>query len=142
MTKLKILWSGTIKGDGKVISEAGEIPIAIPDHLQGSGNGLDPKTLLISSAATCFFMTFKHLIEARKLPVTDFSMESAAPEMKNGNLTITHYPELVLSQEASDEDVDSIKRAIEAADKSCAVGNLLKAAGSEILIEPHFTKSK
>lgn len=106
--------------------------------MQGSGEGPDPKELLTASAASYFFMTFVHLVEARKLPLTEISMETSSSELKGNDLTITHYPRLVLEADANEKDVSRVKKAVESADRTCPVGNFLKNAGASIFIESSF----
>ncbi|NRR75576.1 OsmC family protein [Tetragenococcus halophilus] len=138
MSDLRINWSGDRKGNGQVIYGDQTLPVAIPKEFQGSGEGFGPKELLAASAATCFYTTLLHLVEVRKLPVISFDM---ATEITNGdkNLEIYHEPKLVLSTSASAEDKAAAERAIDSADKTCAVGNILKTAGIHIQIQKNIT---
>lgn len=135
MTELKVTWTGNSKGKGIIKGNQGEIPIAIPKEVNGSGEGLNPKELLTSSASSCFFMTFVYMIESQKLPITDFSMETKSDGLKDNNFTITHYPIIELSESSTDEDEILVQKALEMADKNCAVGNFLKNAGTKILLK-------
>ena len=77
----------------------------------------------MDSSATLIFM-----LEIRKLPVVELTVNSEATVSDNG-FNIIHYPQIVLSADATEDQVQSAQRAIEGADRSCEVGNLLKKAG-------------
>lgn len=132
---LKTVWNGSTKGNGKIQTNNFETDIAIPELLGGSGEGAEPKGLLVSSAAACYSMTLVAMLETRKLNVTGLTMNSEATNSKEEGLTITHYPNIVLSDDATEEQIESANRAIAAADKGCAVGNMLKKADVQINIE-------
>jgi len=108
--------------------------IAIPKALKGSGNGADPKELLVSSAAACYVETLTAILENRKLPVEDHSLQTEAT-LFNNELKISHFPKIVLSADATEAQVQSAKRTLKAADRACNVGNLLKKAGVDIELQ-------
>ena len=127
-TNLNIVWQGGAAGSGTLKAEYLDTKVAIPKSLGGSGDGADPKELLVSSATTCYIATLTYMLETRKLPVVEHTINSEATISDNG-FTITHYPRIVLSADATEAQVQSAERAIEGADRSCDVGNLLKKAG-------------
>lgn len=130
MSILEISWDGNTKGQGKIIGDNGHMDIAIPKSLDGSGKGFNPKDLLASAAASCFATTLVHLLEVRKIPVTVFNMKTEVENNEHG-FVITHSPELILLK----DEKDAARRAVEAADRSCGIGNLLKDAGVQITIK-------
>ena len=127
-TNLNIVWNGGIVGDGTLKAEYLDTRIAIPKALGGSGNGADPKELLVSSATTCYITTLAYMLESRKLPVVELTISSEGTISDSG-FNITHAPQIVLSADATENQVQSAERAIGGADKGCEVGNLLKNAG-------------
>jgi lipoyl-dependent peroxiredoxin len=127
-TNLNIVWQGGATGNGTLKAEYLDTNIAIPKSLGGSGNGTDPKELLVSSATTCYITTLAYMLESRKLPVVELTISSEGTISDDG-FTITHAPQIVLSADATENQVQSAERAIEGADKGCEVGNLLKNAG-------------
>ncbi|MCG1010557.1 OsmC family protein [Salinicoccus sp. ID82-1] len=131
---LETVWNGN-QGEGVIHSRNIDTKIAIPEAMGGTGAGTDPKEMLISSAAACYSMTLASMLEARKLPVTEFTMRSEAGMTEENNLQIVHYPQITLSAEATEKEVQSVDRAFSSADKACAVGNILKKADNEISIE-------
>lgn len=133
--KLKTVWYGNTKGNGRIQGNEFETKIAIPESLGGNGEGAEPKGLLVSSAAACYSMTLVAMLETRKLNVTKLTMNSEAINSKEEGFKITHYPNVILSADATEEQIESANRAILAADKGCAVGNMLKKADVEIKIE-------
>ncbi|WP_339227419.1 OsmC family protein [Oceanobacillus sp. FSL K6-2867] len=131
-TNVKAVWNGGTAGDGTLKAGNLDTKIAIPKFLNGSGNGAGPKELLVSSATTCYIATLTSILENRKLPVVEHTITSEAIK-SDQEFSITHYPVIVLSADATEADVKSAERAIEGADRACEVGNLLKKAG--IVIE-------
>lgn len=127
-TNVNIVWERGATGSGTLKAEYLDTKVAIPTSLGGSGNGADPKELLVSSATTCFIATLTYILESRKLPVVELIINSEATISDNG-FKINHYPEIILTVDATEDQVKSAERAIEGADRGCEVGNLLKKAG-------------
>ena len=140
MSILKLKWMGDSKGSGEFVRESDneKLNIAIPTASGGSGEGFAPRDLLGSSAGACLALTLVNLMEVRKLPVTDFSMETEVTKNDN-TYSITHYPKIRLSSEATEKEQQGAKRAVESADKRCTIGNVLKEAGVKITIKPSVT---
>ncbi len=126
------VWDGGVTGNGILKTENLDTKIAIPTSLGGSGNGANPKEVLVSSVTTCYTATLTFALESRKLPVVELTVNSEA-NISDNEFKITHYPQIVLSAEATEEQVQSAQRATEAADRGCEVGNLLKKA--DVIIE-------
>jgi peroxiredoxin-like protein len=127
-TTVNIAWNGGATGNGTLKAEYLDTKVAIPTSLGGSGNGADPKELLVSSATTCYIATLTYMLESRKLPIVQLTLNSEASISDKG-FNITHAPQIVLAADATEDQVQSAERAIEGADKGCEVGNLLKKAG-------------
>ncbi|WP_179292623.1 OsmC family protein [Bacillus sp. 7884-1] len=127
-TSVKAVWNDGIAGNGMLKAEYLETNVAVPESKGGSGNGANPSELLISSATTCYIATLTFMLETRKVPVVELTVNSEATISDNG-FNITHYPQIILSVDATEAQVQSAQRAIEGADRGCEVGNLLKKAG-------------
>jgi peroxiredoxin-like protein len=140
MSALKLKWTGDSKGSGEFVRESDneKLNIAIPTASGGSGEGFAPRDLLGSSAGACLALTLVSLMDVRKLPVTDFSMETKVTK-KDDTYSITHYPKISLSSEATEKEQEGVERAVVSADKRCTIGNVLKEAGVKITIEPSLT---
>ncbi len=123
-----------MKGRGEIEADSFAAPIAIPDSLGGSGEGTDPKTLLLSSAASCYLLTLVAILQNRKLPVAGLTLASQVSEIEEAGLTIEHQVRAALPSGATDEQVQAANSAFEAADRACAIGNILKKAGAQISI--------
>ena len=141
-TILKFDWNGNTKGSGKIQTNNFLTTIAIPVAKGGSGEGTEPKSLLVSSALACYSMTLVAMLESRNLIVEKLSIETEATNSKEEGFKIFHYPSIVLSSDATEEQMHSAHRAITAADKGCAVGNMLKKADVQISIEGKVALSK
>ncbi|RLL48465.1 osmotically inducible protein OsmC [Oceanobacillus piezotolerans] len=128
------VWNEGVTGNGTLKSENLDTKIAIPTFLGGSGKGANPKEVLVSSVTTCYAATLTFALESRKLPVAELIVNSEA-NISDNEFKITHYPHIVLSADATEEQIQSAQRATEAADKGCEVGNLLKKADVKIEIQ-------
>ncbi|MGG3449263.1 OsmC family protein [Domibacillus aminovorans] len=128
------VWDGGVKGNGTLRAESLNTKIAIPTAKGGSGNGANPKEVLVSSVTTCYTAMLVFTLESRKLPVAELTVNSEA-NISDNEFKIIHYPHIVLSAGASEEQIQSAQRAMEAADKGCEVGNLLKKADVKIEIQ-------
>ena len=128
------VWNDGVTGNGALKTENLDAKIAIPTSLGGSGNGANPKEVLVSSVTTCYIATLTFALESRKLPVVELTVNSEA-NISDNEFKITHYPHIVLSADATEEQIQSAQRATEAADKGCEVGNLLKKADVKIEIQ-------
>ncbi|PCD05032.1 osmotically inducible protein OsmC [Peribacillus simplex] len=136
-TKLKTVWYGNTKGNGKIQANDLETNIAIPESFGGSGEGAEPKGLLVNSAVACYTMTLVAMLETRNLPVAGFTMDSEASNSKEEGFKIIHYPHINFVS-ATEDQIQSANRAILAADKGCSVGNMLKKANVQIDIEVKY----
>src|SRR5690625_2705694 len=131
-TNLKTVWNGGVKGSGSIKANYLETNIAIPESLGGSGEGAEPKEILITSATACFTLTLTAMLEGRKLPVTKINVETESTNTKEEGFTIMHSTYIILSAGATDDHIQSAQKAIEIADKRCEVGNLLRKADVQI----------
>jgi lipoyl-dependent peroxiredoxin len=128
------VWDGGVKGNGTLKTDFLDTKIAIPTSLGGSGNGANPKEVLVSSVTTCYTATLVFMLESRKLPVAELTVDSET-NISDNEFKITHYPYIVLSSDATQEQIESAHRATEAADKGCEVGNMLKKADVKIEVQ-------
>lgn len=133
-TMVNMVWYGNAKGDGTLKSGKLKTKIAIPESLGGSGEGANPKQLLISSAATCYIMTLVYILQTMKLPVVGMVMNSEAANFKE-EFKIVHYPQVILSADATEDQSKSANEALMVADQRCEVGNLLKKADVQIQVD-------
>ncbi|MFC5530456.1 OsmC family protein [Cohnella yongneupensis] len=132
--KVNGAWDGGVKGNGTLKTDFIDTKIAIPAPLGGSGNGAHPKEVLVSSVTTCYTATLVFMLESRKLPVAELTVHSEA-NISDNEFKITHHPHIVLSSNATPEQIESAQRATEAADKGCEVGNMLKKADVKIEVQ-------
>ncbi|MEK4438948.1 OsmC family protein [Paenibacillus sp. FSL K6-2862] len=137
--KLNAIWYNGSKGDGRLKANHLKTNIAIPEALGGSGTGADPKALLVSSAAACYLMTLVYMLETIKVPIAGFTMDSESTDLTREGMSITHYPKVYLSNEATDEQIELVRKAFVDADKKCEVGNLLKKSNVKIEIEGYVS---
>ncbi|MDH4865425.1 OsmC family protein [Alcaligenes nematophilus] len=115
-------------------SETMDLPIAIPTSYGGTGAGSHPKELLMASATACYVMTLAGLIAARKLPLINITVNSVLSDIPKQSMRITHEVFIELPGEATQEQLNASQALIDAADKACMVGNLLKTAGVQLSV--------
>ncbi|RRJ65132.1 osmotically inducible protein OsmC [Paenibacillus oralis] len=127
--KMNTIWYKNAKGDGRIQSDNLKTKIAIPVPKGGSGEGAEPQQLLISSAVACFTMTLAYMLDRKKMPVTGFFMDTEGTVSQGGHPAIAHHPHVVLTSDATKEDVAMVEELIVQADKDCHIGQLLKKAG-------------
>lgn len=133
--RVKTTWTGAMKGQGRIEGDRLDAPVAIPNELGGTGEGADPKTLLVSSAATCYLMTLVAILQNRKLPVSDLTLVSEGTDPKQADFTIGHQIRVSLTPETTQEQIDQALSALHQADKACVIGNVLKRANVKINVE-------
>jgi len=131
---LKIDWKEGVKGSGTIKGDELNVGIAVPEGTGGSGNGSNPLELLSSSAIACYSMTLVSIMETRKLPVTEYTMDTEVIS-SDDKISIIHHPKLSLPPNATEKEIEVAHRAFKSADKACSIGNLLKNAGVTIDID-------
>lgn len=127
-------WDGKLGGNGTIQGEKLKTKVAIPKELGGSGEGTDPKELLIASTSSCYLASIVFLLERRNLPVVELSIQTEATKTRN-NWHIIHYPKIILSTEATDQQKQSVEKVLKGADRGCEIGNLLKKSGVTIEVK-------
>lgn len=133
-TIIKGTWDGKLDGSGVLQGEQLNAKISIPKEIGGSGNGADPKELLIASATSCYLASIVFLLERRNIPVKQLSIQTEATKSKEG-LSIIHYPKIVLTKEATEHHIQSVEKVLIGADRGCEIGNMLKKSGVTIEVQ-------
>ena len=72
------VWNGGVTGNGTLKAEYLDTKIAIPTSLGGSGNGANPKEVLVASVTTCYTAKLTFVLESKKLPVAELTVNSEA----------------------------------------------------------------
>ena len=139
---IKLVWNGEVTGDGTIESGQLNTDIAIPTPLGGSGEGANPKDLLVSSAATCYLTTLVSILQNRDIPVEAKEMHSDMEIGEDKSMTIIHQPRLTLSSDAVTEDKAAAEKAMDGANKACFIGKVLKNAGVTIELKPEVSISQ
>lgn len=137
-TKLVAVWNGGSMGNGTLKGDNIDTKIAISKSSGGSGDGAEPKELLVSAALTCYIETLTYMLDSRKVPVDALSINSEATVSDKG-FNVIHYPQITLTADATEEDVQTAQKVIEGADRGCKVGNLLRKAGLKIEVQGNVT---
>ncbi|WKB79721.1 OsmC family protein [Bacillus glycinifermentans] len=94
----------------------------------------------MASAAACYTSVLVSMIESRDLPVVDVAVDSEGLT-SDDEFKIIHHPRIVLSEKATEKQIQSANRICAAADRGCTVANLLKKADVKIEVQGEiFTK--
>lgn len=128
---LETTWEGGFKGQGLIKGDGFEIATAIPAALGGSGVGADPKQLYVAAATACFTATLRAITENKKIPVEAIAVTTNAIAGEK-DFSIVYTVKMTLSEDAGDVGAQAAHEAADRADKICAVGNLVRAAGVEV----------
>jgi len=139
MTTLQMNWSGAIKGTGTIEADKIKLPIAIPEHFGGTGEGANPKELLAASAASCYLMTLVAMLQGHKVPAKGVVITTELSGDKPTNMHIVHTVQLEFHEETQPEQKQNAQSLLEKADKSCMIGNLIKESGVKITITDRIT---
>ncbi|NEU32149.1 hypothetical protein GN156_15455 [bacterium LRH843] len=110
------VWDGGVTGNGTLKAEYLETK---------RGNGANPKEVLVSSVTTCYTAKLTFMLASRNLPVAELSVNSEA-NISDNEFKIIHFPHIVLSEGATEEQIQSAQIATEAADKGCEVGKFIE----------------
>src|SRR5699024_7430757 len=76
------------------------------------------------------------ILQNRKVPVEEHTMQSDVEIGEDKSMTIIHYPQVTLPSNASSNDKENVKKAMHGADNACFIGKLLKNAGVTIEMKP------
>ena len=139
MTTLQMNWNGLTKGSGTIKADKMQLPVAIPEHFGGTGEGANPKELLAASAASCYLMTLAAMLQGHKIPASGIDMTTELTGDKPSNMHILHKVQVKLQKDTRPDLQQSAQELIHNADKSCMIGNLIKQSGVQITIEGKTT---
>ncbi|MCO5297982.1 MAG: OsmC family protein [Fimbriimonadaceae bacterium] len=138
---VKVEWSGGRMGCGTVGAEriSSPLPLAVPPEFQGAGNGTNPEEMLACAICACYAITFGIIAENRKLPVASFRTEATGEVEQNGPQfkyrSVTIRPTIVLSADATDEQVALTEEMAHKADAYCIITNAVRG-NVAIEVEP------
>src|SRR5699024_487905 len=76
------------------------------------------------------------ILQNRKVPVEEHTMQSDVEIGEDKSMTIIHYPQVTLASNASSDDKEKAEKAMHGADNACCIGKLLKNAGITIEMKP------
>lgn len=134
-------WVGGRDGQGDLTPQASgkTIPINVPPEFMGPGGETNPEELLTSAVTGCYSITFGIIAANRKLPVTSITVNALGEVEQNGAAfkyrKLTLRPQIEVSADATDEQVQQTLDFAHKADAYCIVTNAVRG-NVEILIEP------
>ncbi|MCA1010981.1 OsmC family protein [Halobacillus halophilus] len=127
---LKAEWPGGRNEVGTIEADKLKTQISIPKEMDGPDVGTNPDEMLLGAAATCYIITLGAMVERADLPLKEMSMDSEGiVDVTDGVFTynkIIHKPRVLLKSEASDKDMDKLKKLVEKAEKSCMISRAIE----------------
>lgn len=133
---LNTAWYGNAKGNGNIKTDNFQTPIAIPIVKGGSGEGVEPKQLLMSSAAACYLMTLVYMLDQNRIPVIELTMATEGETNPEGQLTIIHRPQIILKKSESTSQDKAMAESLQlSAEENCQIGQLLTKSDVQITVE-------
>ncbi|SEN03174.1 SACOL1771 family peroxiredoxin [Lihuaxuella thermophila] len=126
---MKATWTGGRNGTGTIDAGHLKSQISIPAVMDGPDVGTNPDEMLIGAAGTCYLITLAAIIERRRLPVIELSLETEGIVRADPKLVfekIIHRPKLIVQTSAGEKELKSIKQATEQAEKTCMISNALR----------------
>ncbi|MCG1029205.1 OsmC family protein [Virgibacillus halodenitrificans] len=127
---LKATWSGGRNSDGFIESTNLKTKISIPPEMDGPGIGTNPDEMLLGAAATCYVITLAAMIERAELPLENMGLNSEGiVDVTKGVFTykkIIHRPEVTLKENATEEQINQLKKLVEKAEKSCMISRAIQ----------------
>lgn len=143
---VSVQWTGGRDGKGTVDSKHSntQLKVAVPPEFQGPGGGACPEELLTSAVACCYTMTFGIIAANRKIPVQSVSVEANGQVEQSGQQftykSVTIRPTIVLSSDATDEQMKLAEDMSHKADLYCIITNAVRGK-VEITVEPTISKA-
>ncbi|ASK62020.1 hypothetical protein CFK37_07530 [Virgibacillus phasianinus] len=137
--ELQASWPGGRNSEGSIKAGNLNTKISIPKEMEGPGVGTNPDEMLLGAAATCYLITLAAMIERAKLPLKKMSLTSDGKvDVTKGIITykkIIHKPVVYLTEQATKENYDKLRKLVEKAEQSCMISRALKG-NVEIELEP------
>lgn len=139
-------WAGGRDGKGDVTAAASgtRIDLAVPPEFQGPGGATNPEEMLTSAIASCYGITFGIVAANRKLPVQSFKVDAVGSvEQAGPNFTykaIVLRPTIVLSAEATDEQLTTAADLAHKADAYCIITNAVRGK-VVVAVEPTVSRA-
>ena len=140
---LKGKWNGGRLGEGHIETGAISSVVTVPTQMGGPGVGTNPDDLLLGSAATCYMITLGAVLDNRKLPVVEVTLNSELVINAEGGSplvhSITHRPTIVLADDATPEQLETADKAAHRAEAACMISKALRG-NVELHVEPIIIK--
>jgi peroxiredoxin-like protein len=143
---VKVEWNGGRGGNGTVTAghSGTKNALNVPPEFKGPGGGTNPEELLSSAIAGCYSITFGIIAENRKLPIQSFTVEATGEVEENGPslkyTAITLRPNIVLTSDATDDQIKIAEDMAHKADGYCIITNAVRG-NVKIEVEPTVTKA-
>lgn len=135
----EVRWTGEKKGD-LILSGKPDLPVATPPEFGGHDGRTSPEDLFVASAVVCLMSTFLAMAQKVQAEWDSFSCSAKATleKVEGRGLLFTKmdlYPRVSVR---SDDQVESVKKALDLAKKYCLVTNSMK---TEVVMHPEVSRA-
>ncbi len=118
-------WKGGRNSEGTIASGNLQTAISIPEPMGGPGVGTNPDEMLLGAAATCYIITLAAMLERSHISIDRLTMRSEGyVDVTNNIFTyreIIHRPHIVLSAEATADQLEKADQLAHKAEQSCMI---------------------
>ena len=136
-------WKGGLSGEGKIKTDHLTTDVSIPASMGGSEVGTNPDELLLSSSASCYFMTIGLYLERNNIPFEDITISSKLTVSEKGRLhveSIHHYPIIFLSEAPDEALSEQINKIAHQAEEGCMITRAIKG-NVKVIVEPSIKQA-
>lgn len=127
---LQANWPGGRNDTGMIETGNLKTEVSIPPEMDGPGNGTNPDEMLLGAAASCYIITLAAMLERSRIEKKALTMTSEGiVDVTNGRITykkIIHRPNIVLTADASNKEIERVHRIAEKAEASCMISRAIK----------------
>ncbi len=134
-------WKGGRNSEGTISSGNLNTVISIPQPMGGPGTGTNPDEMLLGAAATCYIITLAAMLERSNITVEQLTMQSQGNVDVTNNIftykEIIHRPHVVLSADATAQELEKAELLAHKAEQSCMISRAL-AGNVQLSTEPNI----
>ena len=142
---VSVTWTGGRDGRGEATSgySGHTTPIAVPPEFQGVGGASNPEEMMTAAIASCYSITYGIVSSMRRLPVASLNVEATGTVEQDGpKFTYTKIvirPNIVLTSEATDDQLKMAEDVAHKADGYCIITNAVRGSVA-VSVEPTVSR--
>jgi organic hydroperoxide reductase OsmC/OhrA len=125
-----VSWDGDGAGRGTVSARETTVPIGGSKDLDGSGHGLNPEELLLSSVGACFVATWAIFLKKLSIPYASPSLRVSGELEKDpaGGFRMSSIDIAAIVPKALADRRAEVEKTLSLAEKYCIISKVARAA--------------